>query len=50
MLCKRCHHTDEAHKSSQESTSILKSGNCIIPNCKCQEFLDAMKQIDEELL
>ncbi|HXV51558.1 MAG TPA: hypothetical protein VD689_05465 [Nitrosopumilaceae archaeon] len=50
MNCRRCHHTYEAHQSSQESTSILKLGKCQIPHCTCREYLDAMNQIDEELL
>ena len=50
MNCKRCHHTDQAHMDSQESASILKLGKCQIPSCTCSQYLDAMKQIDEELL
>ncbi len=50
MNCKRCHHTDQAHMDSQESKSILKLGKCQIPTCTCAQYLDAMKQIDEELL
>ena len=50
MNCKRCHHTDEIHVSSQESKSILKLGKCQIPNCTCNEYLDSMKKIDEDLL
>ena len=50
MQCRRCHHTDEAHKPAQESTSIMKLGACQIPDCSCKQYLDAIKEIDEELL
>jgi len=50
MNCKRCHHTNEAHQESQDNTSILKVGKCQIPDCTCQQYLDEMKQIDEDLL
>ncbi|MFB5630243.1 MAG: hypothetical protein ACE5RN_01490 [Nitrosopumilaceae archaeon] len=50
MNCKRCHHTDQVHIDSADSASILKLGRCQIPNCSCPQYLDSMKQIDEELL
>ena len=50
MNCNRCHHTDEIHEPSENSDSILKLGKCQIPNCHCNEFLDSMQKIDEELL
>lgn len=50
MNCNRCHHTDQAHIRSNESTSILKLGKCQIPHCNCTQYLDAMKKIDEDLL
>ncbi|HSG74473.1 MAG TPA: hypothetical protein VLA01_04690 [Nitrosopumilaceae archaeon] len=50
MNCKRCHHTDQAHTYSNESTSILKLGKCQIPHCTCIQYLDAMAKIDEDLL
>ncbi|MCH8972974.1 MAG: hypothetical protein IH814_02410 [Thaumarchaeota archaeon] len=50
MNCRRCHHTDEVHKPSDSSESILKLGKCQIPECTCHQYLDAMKQIDEDLL
>ncbi len=48
--CRRCHHTDEAHNQSNESTSLLKLGSCRIPDCTCKQYLDAIKDIDEELM
>jgi len=36
---------DKAHQESQESSSILKLGKCQIPNCTCQQYLDAMKHV-----
>ncbi len=50
MNCQRCHHTDEAHVPSDSSESLLKLGKCLIPGCTCQQYLDAIKQIDEDLL
>ncbi|MFB5610700.1 MAG: hypothetical protein ACE5R3_02490 [Nitrosopumilaceae archaeon] len=50
MNCIRCHHTDEAHRPSDSSDSLLKVGKCQIPGCTCQQYLDAIKQIDEDLL
>jgi len=48
--CRRCHHTNQAHTDSIESTSILKLGRCQIPQCTCVQYLDTMEKIDEELL
>lgn len=50
MNCKRCHHTDEVHVPSNESTSLMKIGKCQIPNCTCQQYLEPIQKIDEELL
>lgn len=50
MNCIRCHHTDQAHTLSNESKSLLKLGGCKIPDCTCKQYLDAIKEIDEELL
>ena len=49
MNCIRCHHTDEAHESTQND-SMVKRGKCMIPTCDCIEYSDAIKKIDEELL
>ena len=49
MNCIRCHHTDEAHESTQND-SMVKRGKCMIPTCDCIEYYDAIKKIDEELL
>lgn len=50
MNCIRCHHTDQAHILSKESASLLKLGSCKIPDCTCKQYLDAIKEIDEEML
>ena len=50
MICRRCHHTDEAHKNSNSSESMLRRGSCSIPDCPCQQFLDAFEEIDDEQL
>lgn len=49
MNCKRCHHTNEAHSESENST-LMKAGKCQIPTCTCQQYLDPIQEIDEELL
>ena len=49
MNCIICHHTDEAHESTQND-SMVKRGKCMIPTCDCIEYSDAIKKIDEELL
>ncbi|MCV0401562.1 MAG: hypothetical protein K5777_06255 [Nitrosopumilus sp.] len=49
MNCKRCHHTNEAHSKSENST-LMKAGKCQIPTCTCQQYLDPIQEIDEELL
>jgi len=41
---------DQAHQQSNESTSLLKLGSCQIPDCTCKQYLDSIKEIDEELL
>ncbi|MDH3657527.1 MAG: hypothetical protein OEM77_05270 [Nitrosopumilus sp.] len=50
MNCKRCHHTDEVHILSEDSNSIFKAGKCQIPTCTCQQYVDPIQEIDEELL
>ena len=49
MNCIRCHHTDEAHEST-ENDSLVKRGKCMIQTCHCGQYSDAIKKIDEELL
>ena len=49
MNCVRCHHTDEAHETS-DNNSLLKRGRCMIPSCDCVKYSDAIKKIDEDLL
>jgi hypothetical protein len=50
MNCKRCHHTDEIHILNEKSSSIIKAGKCQIPNCTCQQYVDPIQVIDEDLL
>ncbi len=50
MNCKRCHHTDEIHILNEDSSSIIKAGGCQIPTCTCQQYLDPIEKIDEDLL
>ena len=49
MNCVRCHHTDEAHETT-DNDSLLKRGRCMIPSCYCKEYSDAIKKIDEDLI
>ena len=49
MNCVKCHHTDEAHETS-DNNSLLKCGKCMIPSCECIKYSDAIKKIDEDLL
>ena len=50
MNCKRCHHTDQIHITNHESNSIIKVGKCQIPSCTCQQYVDPIQEIDEDLL
>ena len=36
--------------NSDESDSIIKVGKCQIPTCTCQQYLDPIQKIDEDLL
>ena len=45
MNCRRCHHTDEAHTTSDSNESMLRRGKCEIPDCTCNQFLDALKKL-----
>jgi len=49
MNCVRCHHTDEAHETT-DNDSLLKRGRCIVPSCDCIQYSDVIKKIDEDLL
>jgi len=49
MNCITCHHTDEAHETTNND-SLLQRGKCTIPSCDCTKFSDAIKKIDEDLL
>jgi hypothetical protein len=49
MNCIRCHHTDEAHETTNND-SLLQRGKCMIPSCGCTKFSDSIKKIDEDLL
>jgi len=50
MNCKRCHHTNEAHVSSNENKSLMRAGKCNIPSCTCKQYLDPIEEIDEDLM
>lgn len=50
MNCKGCHHTHEAHKDDDRSDSLLKAGSCVVPACRCKEYVDPIGEIDEELV
>ena len=49
MNCKKCHHVDEIHSRGDDKT-LLKIGRCLIPNCKCKQFVIPIDKIDEELV
>ncbi len=49
MNCRLCHHIDEAHESSKENESLMKVGKCKIPTCTCQQYVDPIQKIDEDL-
>jgi hypothetical protein len=50
MNCKRCHHTSDAHVPSQESTSLVKFGKCLVKTCFCNQFVEPFEEIDDELI
>ena len=50
MNSKRCHHTAEVHIVNENSSSLIKAGKCQIPNCTCQQYIDPIQIIDEDLL
>jgi len=50
MNCRRCHHTDDVHESTDSSESIIRKSICHIPDCTCKQFLDAFEEIDDEQL
>ena len=50
MNCKRCHHTDEAHIPDEKSDFMIKLGECKIPTCTCNQFINPIEEIDEDLL
>lgn len=50
MNCNLCHHTNEAHIFSDETKSLMKVGKCKIPTCNCQQYVDPIPKIDEDLL
>ena len=35
---------------NDESNSLMKAGKCQIPTCACQQYLDPIQRIDEDLL
>ena len=50
MNCRRCHHTDDAHESTDSNESIIRRGICQVPDCTCIQFLDVFEEIDDEQL
>ena len=50
MNCRRCRHAGEAHEESEWGASMAGLGGCRIPGCECEQYLDEMATIDEELL
>lgn len=50
MNCRRCHHSHEAHMSCGGNDSVIKAGHCVVPVCRCKEYVDPIRLIDEELL
>ncbi len=50
MNCKRCHHTDEVHARDDNSRSIIRMGRCKIPFCTCRQYVDPIREIDEDAL
>ena len=50
MNCKRCHHTDEVHSKMKIVVILSRAGRCQIPTCTCQQYLDPIQEIDEDLL
>lgn len=50
MNCKRCHHMADAHESSTTSHSLSKVGKCRIPYCVCNQYVDPIDEIDEDLI
>ena len=49
MNCVRCHHTEDAHETT-DNNSLLKRGRCMIPSCDCIQYSETIKKIDEDLL
>ena len=53
MNCAKCHHTHLAHElktSSDTMKSLMLVGKCLIIGCHCQQYVDKIEIIDEELL
>jgi hypothetical protein len=36
--------------SSNENESLMKVGKCKVPTCTCQQYVDPIQKIDEDLL
>lgn len=43
-------HTSDAHIPSQESTSLIKFGKCLVKTCVCKQFVEPIEEIDDELI
>ena len=50
MNCYRCHHSNETHRASDTSSSIMGLGACQIPDCTCSQYVDSIRKIDEDML
>lgn len=51
MNCLECHHSHRTHEFVKgETNSILQVGRCLVPGCECQQYIDNIEKIDEDLL
>ncbi len=50
MNCNRCHHTDEAHVPEEGSRSLVKLGQCKVTYCTCRQYVEPIREIDEDLM
>ena len=53
MNCAKCYHTHLAHEfrnTPDQMESLMLVGKCLIIGCNCQQYVDKIEIIDEELL
>ena len=53
MNCAKCSHTHLAHElrnTLDTMKSLMLVGKCLIIGCHCQQYVDRIELIDEELL